>query len=221
MKHTITFALVSLILLSSAKAQVSYGIRAGVNFSKWAGDDIKIVEDIVEKTDGYLTTKGARSLHVGGYVNIPLSKGFSFEPGLQYSKKGYALRGDLKIDVLKFLGVNAGAQVQSHYIDMPLLLRANITKGLSIYGGPQVSLLVRSSLNAKVGILGINLFNKGFGITDRFNRVDMGLTGGLGYKFDNGLNIQAGYDYGLTKLNKNDTYNAHNSVVKVSVGFTF
>jgi Outer membrane protein beta-barrel domain len=221
MKHKITFALIGLILLSTAKAQVSYGIRAGVNFSKWSGDDIQVVQDIVDKTNGYITTHGARSLHAGGYVSIPISKGLSFEPGLQYSKKGYALRGDLKIDALKFLGVNAGAQVQSHYIDMPLLLRVNVAKGLSIYGGPQVSYLVRSSLNAKVGVLGINLFNKGFGITDRFNRVDMGLAGGIGYQLNNGLNIQAGYDYGLTKLNKNDTYNAHNSVIKVSVGFTF
>ena len=87
--------------------------------------------------------------------------------------------------------------------------------------GPQVSYLVRSTLNAKLGVLGISIFNKGFGITERFNKDDLGLTGGLGYQFDNGINIQAGYDYGLSKLDKNDNYAAYNRVVKVSVGYTF
>ena len=49
----------------------------------------------------------------------------------------------------------------------------------------------------------------------------MGLTGGIGYQFENGLNVQAGYDYGLSKLDKNENYSAYNRVVKVSVGFSF
>ncbi len=219
MKKKITLAVISILMLASTKAQVTYGIRSGANFSKWQGDDIQIVQDIVEKTDEYLTTKGATSLHLGGYANIPLATGISLEPGIAYSKKGYALRGDLKINALKFLGVNAGVQVQSHYIDMPLHLKVEVAKGLSVFAGPQISYLIRSSLNVKAGALGINFINKGVGITDRFNRIDMVISGGIGYKFGNGINVQAGYDYGLSKLNKDDTYNAHNSVVKVSVGF--
>lgn len=211
----------SLMMISVTHAQVSYGIRAGANFSKWQGNDLQIVEDLVDKTNGYLVTKGMTGFHAGGYVNIPISETFSFEPGLEYSKKGYSIKGDLKIDVLKFLAINAGAQVQQHYIDIPLVLKANVAKGLHVYAGPQVSYLVRSTLNAKVGVLGISLFNKGFGITNRFNKVDLGLTGGIGYQFNNGINLRAGYDYGLSKLDKNDNYAAHNRVVKVSVGFTF
>lgn len=211
----------SLLMVSFVNAQVTYGIRAGANFSKWQGEDLRIVEDLVEKTDGWLVTKGKTGFHVGGYVNIPVSETFSFEPGLEYSKKGYSIKGDLKIDALKFLAVNAGAQVQQHYIDMPLYLKANVVKGLNVYAGTQVSYLVRSTLNAKVGVLGISLFNKGIGITERFNKVDLGLSGGIGYQFDNGINLRAGYDYGLSKLDKNDNYDAHNRVVKVSIGYTF
>ena len=222
MKRKIYLSIMStLLFMNVINAQVSYGIRAGVNFSKWQGEDLQIVEDLVDKTDGYLVTKGMTGFHVGGYVNIPISETFSFEPGLEYSKKGYSIKGDLKIDALKFLAINAGAQVQQHYIDIPLILKANVVKGLQVYAGPQVSYLVRSTLNAKVGVLGISLFNKGFGITERFNKVDLGLTGGIGYQFDNGINLRAGYDYGLSKLDKNDNYAAYNRVVKVSVGFTF
>ncbi len=217
----ISFTIISTMMMNLLYAQISYGIRTGANFSKWQGDDLQVVEDLLDKTDGYLVTKGKKGLHIGGYVNIPFSETFSFEPGLQYSKKGYSIKGDFQIPVLKYLGINVGAQVQSHYIDIPLVLKANIVEGLQIYAGPQVSYLVRSSLNAKLGILGISIFNKGFGITERFNKVDLGLTGGVGYQFDNGLNIQAGYDYGLSRLDKNDNYDVYNRVVKVSVGYSF
>ncbi|MBK6380962.1 MAG: PorT family protein [Chitinophagaceae bacterium] len=215
------FSIISVLMINSLQAQVSYGIRAGVNFAKWQGDDLQVIEDLLDKTDGYVVTKGKTGWHVGTYVNIPISNTFSFEPGLAYSKKGYSIKGDVQIPVLKILAINAGAQVQQHYIDMPLVLKANVYKGLQVYAGPQVSYLVRSTLNAKLGVLGINIFNRGFGITERFNKVDMGLTGGIGYQFENGLNVQAGYDYGLSKLDKNENYSAYNRVVKVSVGFSF
>ena len=221
MIRKIFFSIISIMMMSSLHAQISYGIRTGVNFSKWEGDDLQIIEDLLDKTDGYVVTKGKKGLHIGGYVRIPISETFAFEPGLQYSKKGYSIKGDFQIPALKYFGINIGAQVQSHYIDIPLVIRANVVRGLNVYAGPQVSLLARSTLNAKLGILGISIFNKGFGITQRFNKVDLGLTGGIGYEFDNGINVQAGYDYGLSALDKNNNYEAYNRVVKVSVGYTF
>ena len=217
----ICFSIISVLMINSLNAQVTYGIRSGVNYATWEGDDIQIIQDLVDKTEGYVVAKGRTGMHIGGYVHIPISEVFAFEPGIGYSKKGYSLKGDFQIPVLKYFNINARAQVQSHYIDIPLVMRANVYKGLNIYAGPQVSYLVRSTLNAKLGVMGITLFNRGIGITERFNKVDMGLTGGIGYQFNNGLNVQAGYDYGLSKLDKNDNYMAYNRVIKVSVGFGF
>ncbi|HEX2683084.1 MAG TPA: porin family protein [Ferruginibacter sp.] len=218
----ILFTLIgSTMMMTAIHAQVSFGIRNGINYAKWAGNDLQVIEDLIDKTEGYVITKGTRGLHVGGYVRIPISDVFAFEPGLEYSKKGYSLKGDFDIPVLKYAGINIRAQVQSHYIDIPLVIKATVYKGLQVYAGPQVSLLARSSLNAKLGVLGITLFNKGFGITGRFNRTDLGLTGGVGYEFENGFNVQAGYDYGLTPLDRNNNYEVYNRVLKVSVGYTF
>lgn len=221
MKKMTILVLTGMLLSGISPAQVRFGIRAGANFSKWSGEDLQMIEDLLEKTDGYVVTKGKTGFHVGAYAEIPISEIISFEPGLQYSKKGYSIQGDLQIPVLKLLALNAGARVQSHYIDMPLYIRVYPAEGFSLYAGPQVSFLARSTLNAKLGILGISIFNRGFGITERFNKVDLGLSGGVGYQFGNGLNIQAGYDYGLSKLDKNDNYEAYNRVVKVSLGYTF
>jgi Outer membrane protein beta-barrel domain len=221
MKQKIALAVISVVMVTTIQAQVSFGIRNGISFSRWEGADLEIVEDLVDKTEGYVVTKGLKGLHFGGYVNIPLSETFSFEPGLQYAKKGYSIKGDFQIAALKYVGINIGAAVQSHYIDMPLVLKANIYKGLQVYAGPQISYLVRSSLNAKIGVLGITLFNKGIGITSRVNKADIGLTGGIGYKFENGFNVQAGYDYGLSRLDRNENFDVYNRVVKLSVGYGF
>ena len=210
-----------MIIMSSTKAQITYGVQAGATIANWKGDALQSLNDVVDLSNGFVTTKSKTGISIGGYVNIPVTDKISFEPGLQYAQKGYTMQGDLKVDALKFLGVNASAKVEAHYIDIPLVLKAELAKGLSIYAGPQVSYLVKNNLHLNAGILGISLYNDRLDITDNFNRVDMGLAGGIGYKFDNGFNIKAGYDYGLSKLDKNDNFKAYNRVAKISVGFSF
>ena len=221
MKKTFTLTALSLIIIASTKAQVSYGIQAGVNISNWQGDALNSLNSVVDLSNGFISTKSRTGFHIGGYASIPLTETISFEPGLQYSQKGYAMQGDLKIDALKFLGVNAKAKVEANYIDVPLLIKAEVAKGLSVYAGPQLSYLTKSSLHVTTSVLGISLLNKRVDLTGNFNRMDGGLAGGVGYQFDNGFNIKAGYDYGLTKLEKNDNFKAYNRVIHLSVGFSF
>jgi Outer membrane protein beta-barrel domain len=221
MKKIFTLTVLSLIIFTSTKAQVSYGVQAGVNIANWQGDAMQSLNDVVDLSNGFIGTKSRTGFHIGGYANIPLTETISFEPGLQYSQKGYAMQGDLKIEALKFLGVNASAKVEANYFDMPLLVKAEVAKGLSIYAGPQISYLAKTSLHVNTSVLGISLLNKRLDLTDNFNRVDVGAVAGVGYQFDNGFNIKAGYDYGLSKLDKNDNFNAYNRVVKISLGFSF
>lgn len=210
-----------LLTASLANAQVKYGIRAGSNFANWQGDAINSINSIVKVTNGYLDTKGRTGFFAGGYVNVPIAKGISIEPGLQYSQKGYAINGDIEVPALKFLGANASAQVQSHYIDVPLLLRAEVAKGLSVYAGPQVAYLVKNNLRLDAGVLGISLLRRNLDITDQFKRLDMGIAAGITYKLANGFHVQAGYDYGLSRVDANGNFKSYNRVIKVGVGFEF
>ena len=210
-----------MIIMSSTKAQITYGVQAGATIATWKGDALQSLNNVVDLSNGFISTKSKTGFTVGGYVNIPVSNKISFEPGLQYAQKGYALKGDLKIDVLKFLGVNASAKVESHYIDVPLVLKAAIAKGLNIFAGPQISYLVKSNLHVNTSLLGFSLLNKKIDLTDNFNRVDLGIAAGVGYEFENGLNIKAGYDFGLSKLDTNDNFKAYNRVAKITIGFSF
>jgi hypothetical protein len=210
------------IIASSATAQTTFTAQAGVVNSNWIGDALKSLNNVVDLTNGFIDTRSKTSFTVGGYASIPVAGSTVYiEPGINYTQKGYAMLGDLKIDALKFLGVNAGARVEAHYIDIPVYVKVQPVKGLSIYAGPQVSYLVKNNLRVNADVLGISLFNRRLDITDNFNRVDVGIGGGVGYQFQNGLGIRAGYDRGLTRLDKNENFRAYNSAIKLTVGFTF
>jgi Outer membrane protein beta-barrel domain len=221
MKFNLTATAIFLFTTAMVNAQVKYGVRAGVNMANWQGDAVKSINSIVNATNGYLDTKGRTGFFAGGYVNLPIAKGISIEPGLLYSQKGYTLNGDIEVPALKFLGANASAQVQSHYIDIPVLVRAEVVKGLSVYAGPQVSYLVKNNLRVDAGVLGISLLRSNLDIADQFKRLDMGIVAGATYKFANGFQVQAGYDYGLSRVDANGSFKSFNRVIKVGIGYEF
>lgn len=214
-------AIAAATVITTASAQTTFGVNAGLVNSNWKGDALNSLNNVIDLTNGFISTKSKTGFTVGGYANIPVSEKIAILPGLNYTERGYGMRGDLKIEALKFLGVNASVNVESHYIDVPVTLKAEVAKGLSIYAGPQVSFLTKANVHVKTAILGISLYNNKLDITDNFNRVDMGITTGIGYQFDNGLNIKAGYDHGLSRLDNNNNFNAYNRAVKLTVGFTF
>ena len=222
MKKIFTLSLIFITVLSANSfAQTKVGIRAGAIQSTWKGDAVGSFNDMVDFTNGYLTTKGRTGFFAGGFVSIPVSEQFSIEPGVYYSQKGFTLNGDLAIDKMEFLGVNARAQMQSHYIDMPLMLKATVGKGFQIYAGPQVSYLVKNNLNVKAGALGFSLVNQNIDVTESFNRVDVAIAGGIGYEFANGVSLNLGYDHGLSRIDQNSNVNSYNRAVKLGIGYKF
>ena len=220
-KYFTLVAVLTTFTFATVKAQTKLGIRAGINNASWKGDAASSLNDLVSITKGYVDTRGRTGFHAGGYVNIPVSPYVSIEPGLYYSQKGYALKGDIEIEKLDFLGADANLNVQSHYIDLPLLLTVSPVKGLELFGGPQLSYLVKNNMNINAGVFGISVINRNLDITDQFNSIDAAVIGGVGYKFDNGFSIRGSYDHGLSRLDKNQNFKSYNRVFKVGLGFEF
>jgi hypothetical protein len=214
-------AIFFMIGVTKANAQLRYGINAGLNHSTWKGDAAGSFENLADFTDGYITTNAKNGLYAGGFVEMPLGGIITLQPGVYYSQKGYALKGSIAGNKFDFLGVNAKAEMQSHYIDIPLLIKAEIAKGLQVYAGPQLSYLVKNNLKMNAGLLGISLLNTNMDVTNNFNRADFAITGGASYTFDNGFSVNAGYDHGLSRLDKNSNFKSYNRTFKVGVGFRF
>lgn len=221
MKNTILLiAAIAISTFSFAQVKPSFGVRAGFSSAGMRGDAVNNFKNLLEFTDGMITTSNHSGFFAGGYASIPVGAIISIEPGLYYTQKGYQVRGELQGKGVEFLGVNANAKLNTNYIEMPVLIKANVS-GFQVFAGPQVSYLASADLRTTAGVLGFNLLNSKLDATDKFNRWDLGLTGGVGYQFSNGVNVMASYDHGLSKVDANQNFNSYNRAFKVGVGITF
>jgi hypothetical protein len=219
-KKILLFCSLAFSTIIFAQTSPSFGVRAGLSSAKMSGEAANNLNDLLDFTNGGITTNSHTGFFGGGYVNIPLTGQLSVEPALYYTQKGYELRGELNVKGLDFLGANAKAKLTSSYIDLPILLKGNFS-GFQIFAGPQISYLTKADLRTTAGLLGFNLLNNTMDATEQFNRWDAGITGGVGYQFANGLNITAAYDHGLSKADKNQNMEAYNRSFKVGLGISF
>jgi hypothetical protein len=219
-KQILLFVSIAISTLSIAQLKPSFGVRGGVTSASMRGDAVNSLGNILDFTNGMITTGSRTGFFAGTYATVPLSDVISVEPALYYSQKGYEMKGSLNVKGLGFLGANAKAKLNAQYIDLPVLLKANIN-GFQVFAGPQVSYLTNADLHTTAGVFGINLLNTKLSATSQFNRWDAGVTGGIGYQFINGINVMASYDHGLTRVDANRSLNSYNRSFKVGIGMSF
>ena len=219
-KHLLLTILIATAITSFAQPTITYGVRAGITSSGMRGDAINNFNNVLDFTRGMVSTKNHTGYFGGGYVSIPVSSNLSVEPALYYSQKGFDMVGAISGKGISFLGVKAKASLITQYIDLPVLLKANLN-GFQVFGGPQVSYLAAANLKTSAGLLGINLLSYKTDATSQFNKWDAALTGGIGYQFGNGIHILAAYDQGLSKADANQNLKSYNHSFKVGLGMGF
>lgn len=219
-KQILLLAFIAISTLAIAQVKPSFGIRAGLSSATMQGDAVTGVTNMLDFSNGMITPGYRTGFFAGTYTSIPFGSMLSLEPALYYSQKGYGLKGTLNVKGADFLGANAKAQLNSQYIDVPVLFKANFN-GFQLFAGPQVSYLIQADLRATAGVLGINLLNRKIDASNQFNRWDAGATAGVGYQFANGINIMASYDHGLSKVDANRSSKSYNRSFKIGVGFGF
>lgn len=216
-KQILLLASVFISTLVMSQTQTSFGVRAGATSSGIRGDAVNNLQNLLNFTKGMITTSNRTGFFAGGYATIPVTNNISIEPSAYYSQKGYQLNGELGMKGVEFLGANARASLQSHYIDIPVVVKVNFN-GFQIFGGPQFSYLLKADLNTTAGVLGFNILNKKMDASKQFNSTDFAFTGGVGYQLTRSINIIAAYDYGVAKVDANKNTNAYNRSVKVGLG---
>src|SRR5215204_1015883 len=91
------FAALIISSLSFAQEKPSFGLRGGFTSTGMKGEAVNNLQNLIDYTDGMVTTSNRAGFFAGGYANIPLSEMISVEPGLYYSQKGYEMRGELNL----------------------------------------------------------------------------------------------------------------------------
>ncbi|MBF9223893.1 porin family protein [Hymenobacter ruricola] len=207
---------------SGSNSSVRFGFRGGLNVADIQGDAVKTFTDLAGYApDGAITKQMRPGFYAGVYATLPLGSSFAIEPGINYSEKGTVLKGTLPFPALDFLNANVTGTARLAYIDVPVLAKVFVTPGLYFYAGPQASFLVNGQARVEAGALGFSAYKQDFDISNQLRKVDFSAVGGLGYQFENGLGLSAGYDYSLTSLDANNRFDAQNRVIKVGLNYSF
>ena len=206
---------------NAAQQPIRFGIRAGLNVADIAGDAVQSFEGAADYAQGAVTREMRPGFHAGVYATIPLGAGFAIEPGISYSEKGTVLQGKVPVPALDFLNTKLTATGRLAYVDVPVLAKVFVTDGFYLFAGPQASFLVSGKVRAEAGAFGFDAYQQDFDIKNQLRTIDFAAVGGLGYQFNNGLGLSAGYDFGLSSLDKNNRLDAFNRVIKASVNYSF
>jgi len=207
---------------SPATGGVRFGFRAGLNVADLRGDAVQSFTTLAGYApDGSVSKQLRPGFYAGVFATLPLGPGFAIEPGITYAEKGAVLKGTLPFPALDFLNANVTGTARLAYIDVPVLAKVYLTPGFYLYAGPQASFLVSGKARVDASVLGFSAYKQNFDVANQLRKVDFAAVGGLGYQFDNGLGLSAGYDYGFTSLDSGNRFQAYNRVAKVGLSYSF
>ncbi len=190
-----------------------YGFKGGVNLSTITGD----------VSSGYETRT---SMNIGGYGLYKILPKLGIQAELLYSEQGFTDRFEttelnedgMEIDEIKSL-------TRMQYINVPILVSYNLIEALWIEGGFQLGYLVNAEEEREERFINeaqqLVSETQSIGQTNRYERFDYGLTGGLRYKLSQNFMVQARYTQSLNDIDKELGGSQYNSLFSFSVGFVF
>lgn len=163
-----------LTISTSAMMAQQLGIKGGLNYA-----DLNIEDFETKNLVGY---------HFGGFISVPISDNFSFQPELLYSARGTKAEYDI-------LNLKGESTLKTNYIDVPLQGVIHFGDIIQIQAGPYISFLTNSKFSTS-GDLGDDVENLD---NDNFKNMDYGLT--VGATANIGVFIIGGtYNYGLQEI---------------------
>jgi hypothetical protein len=226
MKSKNVFLIAILVMFGfSAMAQqtegISFGLRGGVNFQNINGKDAsgdKLELDMISGFNG------------GVVVEIPVAPEFFFQSGLLYTTKGTKAPEN-------FLGPTMTGEYNLSYIELPLnlLYKPLLGQGHLLLGfGPYVAYGIggKAKFTSALGtdewdIEWADEYSSALHYGQYFKRLDYGANLFFGYELANGLSAQLNTQFGLAKINAdNTTYPDDDTSFKntgfgISLGYMF
>lgn len=213
----VTLLIASIIISLSSFAQLSVGLRGGLNLSNIA---------LQNKTSTSPESNTKTGTSSGIVVNYGFSDRLSAQVELLYARKGCKYH-----DVV--LATTYDAKVKLNYFEIPILFRYSIGNENKVQAfvnaGPYLGFRLKAlyEQTSTTTIFGSTTTrNSSTDFTNDVHNTDIGLNGGIGvnYALELGkLFTEIRYGYGLTNVNKTVTNNVteHNSNLQFIFGFMY
>ena len=123
MRKLLLFIPMLLVAFTISAQNVTFGAKAGLNFTREVGVD----------ASGTFGSGGMTAFHLGVIAEIEMSDSFSIQPELLYSGQGFNSKGDVttKLD----------------YINLPVMAKFYVGDGFSLEAGPQIGFLASAKVD--------------------------------------------------------------------------
>ena len=184
---------------SNNSSNASFGIKGGVNFTNLYVDNV----DDTNMLTGF---------NAGVFVELPLAQDIAIVPEINFSRKGSEVQTSV-------LTQTYYSKFKLNYLEVPVLLKFNIVPNFNLHAGPYAAYLLDAKRET-VDQNGNNVLTLNYN-TDDFNKLDFGISAGLGFDFNN-FGIGARYNHGLSQIDKNNNANgAKNSAWNLYLALKF
>ncbi len=201
MKRKVAAILLAIVALAASPtyAQVTGGFKIGVNFADLDQSDEETDDNNLDKRTG---------LAVGGFVEVPVAPGFSFQPEFLYSQKGAKFEDFDGEDVT----------IKYDVIQIPLLAKFNFgasdapVQGF-VVAGPGLAFRTKAEIDYDV----TDEFDED--IEDETESFEFSGIVGAGVKFGM-ASVEMRYDHGFTNLNsvEGDTFEIKSRTFSILFG---
>ena len=174
-----------------ALAQMSYGVKAGINYA-----DVSF--------DGDVASSGRVGLLAGGFVTLPLRGWLAAQSEVIYTVKGTSVDiADIETDFIV------------DYVEVPVLARISFRKNMYVAGGPSMAFRVRARSRTDFGGS-----TEEIDVKDDVESFDLGVVGAVGIEFGKWV-FDGRYTHGLSDLDPSEDAKTRNRVFSFSAGIKF
>ena len=195
---TTTFAL---LLVTFTFAQVSLGLKAGVNIANVTTPEISIVN--------IPAIQANKSFTVGAVAEFGIANGFAIQTEANYTKKGFIINQGIPLELANIpLPVGVKVTTDLNYIEVPVLAKYNFGNGKVggyVTAGPTMSYASSGRFRTAANfIIDFNVIDRKFDFDDlNISKFDIGASIGAGGTVNLGgmkLFVDARYTHGFNKL---------------------
>jgi opacity protein-like surface antigen len=158
-----------------------FGVKGGFNMSNFLSDNDEVSDENI-----------LYGFNAGVYATLPISDFVAIQPEILFTTKGSELEYNNAL-------ASGNTKFKLNYIEVPLLVRVNITKNFNVHAGGYASYLVSSKVTGS----GDFDFEEDVD-TDDLNKFDAGIAAGVGVDFSP-ISVGLRYNYGLTTIGKERT----------------
>ncbi|HVH54780.1 MAG TPA: porin family protein [Vicinamibacterales bacterium] len=194
MRLLLASLVLTLACASPAAAQITYGVKAGVNFANvsFDGDDVPSSSRV-----GVLA---------GAFATVPLTGWLSVQPEAIYTVKGASIDiFDIESDYIV------------DYVEVPVLARVPVRSNVYVAAGPSIAFRIRARSRTS-----FDGSTEEVDIADDVESLDVGIVGAAGFQMGRWA-FDGRYTHGLsdTDADTSDNVKIRNRVFSVSAGFRF